>query len=190
MFGYIILAVVVIAVFTLITIYNRLVALRQARQNAFADIDVQLKQRCDLLPNLVETVKGYAGHEKSVLENITASRARAMSAGNNVAERASAEAAVSGALMNLLAVSENYPDLKANQNFMSLQGQLTDLEYKISAARRFFNNATSEYNASIQSFPAVLFAGAFNFKNEEEFLEFSSEEKTAMAQPPKVNFGS
>ena len=184
----IILALLAVLAFFAIMIYNRLVALRQVRKNAFADIDVQLKQRLDLVPNLVETVKGYAGHEKSVLENVTTARSRAMNAGNDVKERGAAESAVGSALMNVLALSENYPDLKANQNFLSPQSQLSDLENKIAAARRFFNNATSEYNTSLQEFPAVLIAGLLHFQAE-PFLEFGQEERAAMSQAPKVSFG-
>jgi LemA protein len=170
-----------------IVIYNRLVALRQARKNAFADIDVQLKQRTDLVPNLVETVKGYATHEKTVFEDVTAARARAMNAGTDVAARGQAEAALSGSLMKLMAVAENYPELKANQNFMSLQGELSDLENKIAASRRYFNNATTEYNTYSQQFPAVILANMMGF-TQEKFLEFSDTEKAAMAEPPKVSF--
>src|SRR5215470_272162 len=144
---YVVIAVVVIAVF-LVAVYNRLVALRQAFKNAFADIDVQLKQRHDLIPNLVETVKGYAAHESGVLQKVTEARASAMRAASP-AEKGAAEGALSGALANLFAVAENYPQLKANENFKQLQDELSDIENKIAAARRFFNNAVAEYNASI-----------------------------------------
>lgn len=170
----------------LIIIYNRLVALRQNRRNAFADIDVQLKQRYDLIPNLVETVKGYATHEKGVLENVTQARANAMHA-QSIGERAKAEQALGAAMMQLLAVAENYPDLKANQNFLSLQSELSDIENKIAAARRFFNNATSEYNTAIEQFPAVLIAGMLGFK-QEEFFDLGEAERTTVSTPPKVSF--
>src|SRR5579863_7671941 len=150
-----------IAVFVVIT-YNRLVALRQAWKQAFADIDVQLKQRHDLIPNLVETVKGYAAHESGVFTQVTQARAAAMRA-TSVPEKGAAEGALSGALANLFAVAENYPQLKANENFRALQDELTDLENKIAAARRFLNNAVAEYNIAIQQFPAVLFTNVFGF---------------------------
>jgi len=151
----------VVAVFIVI-IYNRLVALRQAWKNALADIDVQLKQRHDLVPNLVETVKSYAAHESSVFEKVTDARASAMRA-TTLPEKTAAEGALSGALANLFAVAENYPQLKANENFRQLQDELGDLENKIAAARRFFNNAVAEYNTAIGQFPATLFAGIFGF---------------------------
>src|SRR5579872_6341888 len=139
----IILGVILLIVLLFITIYNRLVALRQARNNAFADIDVQLKLRYDLVPNLVNTVKGYATHEKSVFEEVTAART-SVGRAQQVNDRIAAEGALSGALTHLFAVAENYPDLKANQNFIQLQQELSDIENKIAAARRFFNNATNE----------------------------------------------
>ncbi len=151
-----------------IMLYNRLVALRQARNNAFADIDVQLKMRFDLVPNLVNTVKGYATHESTVFEKITEARA-SVGRAQQVNDRIAAENALSGALMNLFAVAENYPDLKANQGFQQLQQELADIENKIAAARRFFNNATNEFNTSIQQFPANLFAPALGFKQEPFF---------------------
>src|SRR5271170_5166976 len=159
-----IIALVVLALIALFAIvtYNRLVALRQAWRQAFADIDVQLKQRHDLVPNLVETVKGYAAHESGVFEKVTEARAAAMRAATP-AEKGQTEAALSGALMNLMAVAENYPQLKANENFRQLQDELADLENKIAAARRFLNNAVAEYNVAIQQFPAALFAGAMGF---------------------------
>src|SRR3974377_874029 len=156
--------VVVLAVIVIYVVipYNRLVSLRQSWHRAFADIDVQLKQRHDLVPNLVETVKGYAAHESGVFTKVTEARATAMRA-NSVGEKSAAESALSGAIGNLLAVAENYPQLKANENFRQLQDELTDLENKIAAARRFLNNAVAEYNAAIQKFPAGLFAGAMGF---------------------------
>ena len=144
--------------------FNRLVALRQAWRRAYADIDVQLKQRHDLIPNLVETVKGYAAHESGVFIQVTQARAAAMRA-TSVPEKGAAEGALSGALANLFAVAENYPQLKANENFRALQEELTDLENKIAAARRFLNNAVAEYNTAIQQFPAVLFANTFRIRD-------------------------
>jgi LemA protein len=182
---YILLGLALIAVFAIV-IYNRLVALRQVWKNAFADIDVQLKQRHDLVPNLVETVKGYAAHESSVFEKVTEARASAMRA-SSPAEKGAAEGALSGALANLFAVAENYPQLKADANFRQLQDQLSDLENKIAAARRFFNNAVAEYNAAIEQFPAVLFAGAFGFTHAEMFALDAAEKAEAIV-PPKVSF--
>jgi LemA protein len=164
--------------------YNRLVALRQAWKQAFADIDVQLKQRHDLVPNLVETVKGYAAHESGVFEAVTTARAGAMRA-TGVAEKGAAESALSGALGNLFAVAENYPQLKANENFRQLQDELTDIENKIAAARRFLNNAVREYNTAIQQFPAALFAASFGFTEAQMFELDTPQDK----EVPKVSFG-
>src|SRR5262249_34331346 len=147
----------------IVLIYNRMVAMRQAWKNALADIDVQLKQRHDLVPNLVETVKGYAAHESGVFEKVTEARTSAMRAATP-AERGAAESALSGALANPFAVAETYPQLKANENFRDLQGELEDIENKIAAARRFYNNAIAEYNTAIAVFPATLIANTFGFK--------------------------
>lgn len=182
----ILLIILGLVVLFTIMIYNRLVALRQAWKNAFADIDVQLKQRHDLVPNLVETVKGYAAHESGVLQKVTDARANAMRAATP-AEKGQAEAALSGALINLMAVAENYPQLKANENFKQLQDELADLENKIAAARRFFNNAVAEYNASIEQFPAVLLAGPLGFTHTDMFALDASEKAEASAAP-KVSF--
>jgi len=175
---------VVLAVFT----YNRLVSLRQAWKRAYADIDVQLRQRHDLVPNLVETVKGYAAHESGVFTAVTQARASAMSA-RSVGERSAAEGALTSALGNLMAVAENYPQLKASENFRQLQDELADLENKIAAARRFLNNAVAEYNTAIQQFPAGLFAGAMGFTPAEMF-QLSETEKAEAMTPPKVSFGT
>lgn len=177
----ILIAIVVIAVFALAGTYNRLVGLRQHANQAFADIDVQLKQRQDLIPNLVETVKGYAAHESSTLEAVTQARAAAVSAGT-VEDKVQAENALSGALRQLFAVAEAYPNLKANENFMQLQGELGDIENKLAAARRFFNNAVAEYNASIQQFPAVLLAGPFGFQ-QRPFFDLGENRATAEVAP-------
>ncbi len=179
------LALAAIVLFVIV-LFNRLVALRQTTKNAFADIDVQLKLRYDLIPNLVETVKGYASHEKGVLENVTSARASAMRA-SSLQERGQAEAALSGALMNLLAVAENYPQLKANENFKQLQMELSNIENKIAAARRFFNNAVAEYNTAIQQFPAVLFAGSLGFREADMFT--LGDERATVNNVPKVSFG-
>ena len=184
---YITLAVLALIVFFAVMTYNSLVGLRQAWKQAFADIDVQLKQRHDLIPNLVETVKGYAAHESGVFEKVTEARATAMRA-TGVGEKAAAEGALSGALGNLLAVAENYPQLKANENFLRLQTELSDLENKIAAARRFLNNAVAEYNGAIQKFPAVFFAGMMGFMPAQMF-ELDAAEKAEDVNPPKVSFG-
>jgi LemA protein len=181
---------IVIALLALFGVFsfNRLVALRQAWRRAYADIDVQLKQRHDLVPNLVETVKGYAAHESGVFTQVTQARAAAMRA-TTVPEKSAAEGALSGALANLFAVAENYPQLKANENFRALQDELTDLENKIAAARRFLNNAVAEYNTAIQQFPAVLFAGVFGFQSAPMF-ELDTAQKAEVTEPPKVSFGA
>lgn len=184
-----IIALIALALIALIVVvmYNRLVALRQAWKQAFADIDVQLKQRHDLIPNLVETVKGYAAHESGVFTKVTEARATAMRA-TGVSEKSAAESALSGALGNLLAVAENYPQLKASENFRQLQDELADLENKIAAARRFLNNAVAEYNTAIQQFPAALFAGAMGFSPVPMF-ELEAAEKAEDEKAPKVSFG-
>jgi LemA protein len=181
------LGVVVLLVLFVIGIYNRLVALRQNREQSFADIDVQLKQRFDLIPSLVETVKGYAAHEKQAFENVTAARA-GVKAANGINEKVAAENMLTRAIGGLYAVAENYPDLKANTNFLQLQGELSDIENKLAAARRFFNNATKELNTAVQSFPAVLFAGAFGFK-QEPFFEIPDEDRATYDKAPNVKFG-
>jgi LemA protein len=185
--GYILFGIALIVVFIVVS-YNRLVALRQAWKNALADIDVQLKQRHDLVPNLVETVKGYAAHESGVIQKVTEARAAAMRA-TTLPEKSAAEGMLSGALANLFAVAENYPQLKANENFRQLQDELADLENKIAAARRFFNNAVAEYNTAISQFPSVLFAGPFGFAPAEMFT-LDAAEKAEASQAPKVSFGN
>jgi len=181
----IILAVAVVIVLWIISIYNGLVGMRQRVGQAFADIDVQLKQRHDLIPNLVETVKGYAAHERGTLEAVVAARNVAVSASGPAAQ-AAAENALGGALRQLFALSEAYPDLKANSNFQALQAELTDIENKIAAARRFFNNAVQEYNTSIQKFPAALFAASFGFAPR-EFFDVG-EDRKVVEQAPQVKF--
>ena len=169
-----------------VAIYNRLVALRQTVGQSWADIEVQLKQRQDLVPNLVETVKGYAAHESGTLEAVI--KARNAAAGAHTPEASSAaEGQLSGALSRLFALSEAYPDLKANQNFQQLQGELSALETKIAAARRFFNNAVSEFNAAIQSIPAVFFAGSLGFRAA-NFFELDEAERAATRNAPQVKF--
>ena len=182
---WIIIAFIVIVVIWVIAVYNGLVALRQRVNQSFADIDVQLKQRHDLIPNLVETVKGYAAHERGTLEAVIKARNTAMAA-QGPAQQAAAENMLSGALRQLFALSEAYPDLKANANFQQLQAELTDIENKLAAARRFFNNAVQEYNTGIQQFPAALFAGIFGFAPR-EFFDVG-EERKALDQAPQVKF--
>ncbi len=179
-------AVLGVIVLLLVVLYNRIVALVQRRKNAFSDIDVQLKLRHDLVPNLVNTVKGYAAHESGLFEKVTNARAAAMR-GGNVADRSQAEGMLGAAMMNLMAVAENYPQLKADSNFIQLQAELSDIENKIAAARRFFNNATSEYNTVIAQFPAVLIARMFGF-GEEVFFELDAAEQAAVKTAPNVNF--
>jgi LemA protein len=183
--GWIVLGVLVILVLFAFGAYNRLVALSQRVGQAFADIDVQLKQRHDLIPNLVETVKGYAAHERGTLEAVIQARNTAMAA-QGPAQQAAAENMLSGALRQLFALSEAYPNLKANANFQQLQDELTDIENKLAAARRFFNNAVQEYNTGIQQFPAALFASIFGFAPR-EFFDVGEERKT-LDQAPQVKF--
>jgi LemA protein len=183
---WVILAIVVAVVLYGIVTYNGLVSLRQRVSQAFADIDVQLKQRHDLIPNLIETVKGYAAHERGTLDAVVQARNAALTA-HGPAQQAAAEGALSGALARLLALSEAYPDLKANTNFQQLQSELTDVENKLAAARRFFNNAVSEYNASIQAFPAVLFAGSMGF-GPREFFDLGETQRQTLDVAPQVKF--
>lgn len=179
-------ALAVLAFLYAISLYNRLVAMRQATKNAYADIDVQTKQRFDLIPNLVETVKGYASHESEIFTKVTEARAAAMQ-GTTPAAQQQAEAVLTGALGRLMAVAEAYPDLKANANFQSLQAELSDLENKIAAARRYYNNAITEYNTSIQQFPGVLLANAFGFTPQEGFA-VDEAERPSLKEAPKVSF--
>jgi LemA protein len=185
---WIIIGLIVLFVLWIIMIYNGLVALRQRVNQAFSDIDVQTKQRHDLIPNLVETVKGYASHERGTLEAVVKARNAAVTAqSGGVAAQAAAENMLSGALRQLFALSEAYPDLKANQNFQQLQSELSDIENKIAAARRFFNNAVQEYNTGIQQFPAVLLAGSLGF-TQKEFFDVGAEERKVLEQAPQVKF--
>ena len=183
---WVLLAIVVAIVLYAVVVYNGLVSLRQRVTQAFADIDVQLKQRHDLIPNLVETVKGYATHERGTLEAVVQARNAALTA-SGPAQQAAAEGALSGALGRLMALSEAYPDLKANTNFQQLQSELSDVENKLAAARRFFNNAVSEYNASIESFPAVLFARQMGF-TAREFFDVGEAQRQTLDVAPQVKF--
>jgi LemA protein len=184
--GWIILGVIVVIALFVIVIYNRLVSLRQTVNQSWSDITVQLKQRHDLVPNLVETVKGYAAHERGTLDAVVKARNAAVSAATPEAQ-AQAENMLSGALRQLFALSEAYPDLKANQNFLRLQSDLSDLENKIAASRRFFNNAVQEYNASTQQFPAVLLAGLLGF-TPRTFFDVDEGERAAVTTAPQVKF--
>ncbi len=183
---WVILGVIVLLLLWLVVVYNRLVALRQTASQAWADIEVQLKQRHDLIPNLVEMVKGYAAHERGTLDAVIKARNTAVSA-NGPEAAAAAEGQLSGALGRLFALSEAYPDLKANTNFLSLQGELSAVEGKIAAARRFFNNAVAEFNAAIQSIPAVFFAGSLGFAAR-GFFELDAAERVAVNTAPQVKF--
>lgn len=181
--GFIVLVAVILLI--LISIYNRLVKLRNRRENAFADIDVQLKQRHDLVPQLVETVKGYATHERELLMRITEARTAAMQA-KTIDEKIVAENNLANGLQGLKIAVENYPDLKANQNFLQLQEELSDIENKLAAARRFFNSATTEYNTAVESFPANVIAGSFGFKRETLFDLAAN--RAGMEEPPAIKF--
>ena len=181
----IVVIVVVIIVVLFASTYNRLVKLRNNRENAFANIDVQLKQRFDLVPQLVNTVKGYAGHEKDVLEKVTAARAAAMNA-TTVDEKLAADKALSGALAGLRVSLEAYPELKANQNFLQLQNELADIENKLSAARRFFNSTTRELNNACEVFPSNIVAGMFGFKRAPMYE--ATENRDALNKAPEVHF--
>jgi len=184
---WIVLGVIVALLLWIIVIYNGLIAMRQRVNQAYADIDVQMKQRHDLIPNLVETVKGYAGHERGTLEAVVQARNAAMTAqSGGVAAQAAAENMLSGALRQLFALSEAYPDLKASTNFQQLQAELSDIENKLAAARRFFNNAVQEYNTGIQQFPAALFAASLGFQ-QRTFFDVG-EERAVVEKAPQVKF--
>jgi LemA protein len=183
--NWVILGIIAVIVLGAIALYNGLVGLRQRVSQAFADVDVQLKQRHDLIPNLVETVKGYASHERGTLDDVIKARNSAMSA-QGPAQVGAAENQLSGALGRLIALSEAYPDLKANANFQQLASELSDLENKIAASRRFFNNAVQEYNTGIQQLPAALFAGMFGFTRK-EFFDLGAS-RTEVEAVPTVKF--
>ena len=184
--GIIILLIVVVLVIWLVSIYNNLVKLRNNRENAFANIDVQLKQRHDLVPQLVATVKGYADHEKSVLQRVTEARAAAMGA-TTINDKVKAENALTSALAGLKVSLEAYPELKANQNFMQLQTEVADIENKLASVRRFFNSATRELNNAVQTFPSNILAGMFGFHKEPMF-EVPQEQRAALDKAPEIKF--
>ncbi|MDE2021870.1 MAG: LemA family protein [Patescibacteria group bacterium] len=181
----ILLIVLGLIVLWIIVSYNRLISLTNQAKEAWADIDVQLKRRYDLIPNLVESVKGYAAHEKTTFQNVTEARTRAMTA-SGAADKAAAENALAGTLKSLFAVAENYPELKASENFLQLQRELSDTEDKIQAARRFYNTTVMSLNTALQSFPGNIIANAFKF-GPMDLFELSAAD-TAAAEPVKVEF--
>ena len=182
----IIILVAVVLVLWAVTSYNSLVKLRNNRENAFANIDVQLKQRHDLIPQLVATVKGYATHEKETLQRVTDARAAAMGAAT-INDKIQAENTLSSALAGLKVSLESYPDLKANQNFLQLQGEISDIENKLAASRRFFNSTTRELNNAVQTFPSNILAGMFGFKKEPMF-EIPQNDRATLEKAPEINF--
>ena len=186
MTGIIVIVAVVIIALILISMYNNLVKLRNNRENAFANIDVQLKQRYDLVPQLVNTVKGYAAHERELLEKVTAARSACMNA-TSINDRVQADNALGAALSGLRVAVEAYPDLKANQNFLQLQNELSDIENKLASVRRFFNSATKELNNAVQSFPSNIIAGMFGFKKEPMF-EIPASDRAAHEKAPEIQF--
>ena len=186
MIAIILVGVLVLLVLWCISLYNNLVRMRNNRENAFANIDVQLKQRHDLIPQLVATVKGYAEHEKEVFMRVTEARSAAMNA-TTVNEKVKAENALSSALSGLKISLENYPELKANQNFLQLQSEISDVENKLAAVRRNFNSATKELNNAVETFPSSIFAKMFGFKREPMF-EVPQEERATLDKAPEIKF--
>lgn len=184
--GIIILIVVALLALWCVSLYNNLVKLRNNRENAFANIDVQLKQRHDLIPQLVATVKGYATHEREVLQRVTEARTAAMGA-TTINDKIGAENMLTSALAGLKVSLEAYPELKANQNFMQLQGEIADIENKLAATRRFFNSTTRELNNAVQTFPSNIFAKMFGF-NKEPMFEVPKEERAAYDKAPEIKF--
>lgn len=183
-----IVIILLLIIFWVISVYNKLVLLKNTRENAFADIDVQLKQRNDLIPQLVETVKGYSFHEKNVLTKITEARSAVMSA-SSIDEKIKADNQLTSALQGLKVQVEAYPDLKANQNFMQLQEEIADIENKLAATRRFFNGATKEFNTAVESFPGNMIAKQFGFSRQTMF-DLGTDKRTQLDEPPKINFTS
>lgn len=183
---YIILGIVAVLIIGTILIYNGLVAKRQTTNQAFADIDVQLKQRRNLIPNLVETVKGYASHEQETFDQVIAARNASQNA-SGVAEQAAAEGMLAGALGKMFALAEAYPDLKANTNFLDLQQQLSVIEDKLAAARRFYNSAVGDYNTAREQFPGALLAGPFGFEAR-DFFDVGEGEREILSVVPEVDF--
>jgi len=186
---WVVLAVLVIIGISLVLSYNRFVSQRQLVRNSWANIDTELRRRYDLIPNLVETVKGYAAHEREVFEDVARTRSAAAATTGSPAQQAAAEGPFVAALGRLFAVAENYPELKANQNFLALQAELSNTEDRIQAARRFYNANVQDYNRRVQSFPSSVIAGMFGFK-EEEFFEIPDAERAQVASAPHVDFGA
>ncbi|MCX4358913.1 MAG: LemA family protein [Rikenellaceae bacterium] len=186
MIAIIVSAVVLLLILIGAGIYNRIVRLRNNRENAFADIDVQLKQRHDLIPQLVATVKGYAAHEKETLDRVIQARNGAVSA-RTIDDKIAAENTLTSALAGLKVTLEAYPDLKANTNFLQLQGEIADVENKLAAVRRYFNSATREYNNAIETFPANVLAGMFGFRREPMF-EVAAGERASLDKAPEIKF--
>lgn len=185
MLGLIVLGIVVVLLIWLVLIYNGLVRLRALVKEAFSGITVQLRRRADLVPNLVATVQGYATHEREVLEQVTAHRTDAVAA-KGVAATAQADAAFTGMLGKLVAVAEAYPDLKADANFRQLQDELSEIEEQLAGARRYYNATVRDLNTSVQSFPNVLIAGPFGFREEESYTD----DLPSIQAAPKVTFGA
>jgi len=183
---YVILILIVILIFWMISLYNRLVRFRNNRENAFADIDVQLRMRHDLIPQLVESVRGYMKHESTVLADVTNARAYAMKA-STINDKIQAEQQLSAALRGLQVAVEAYPDLKASTNFMQLQEEIADVENKLAAARRFFNSSTKELNVAVEVFPSNIVASMFGFKKEMMF-DLGNDGRKAMEEPPAIKF--
>lgn len=183
-FGFIVFIILIVVVLWAVLTYNGLITFRNRVEEAWSDIDVQLKRRYDLIPNLVNTVKGYAKHESGVFEKVTEARTRAMQSSGNVADASKSENMLSGALKSLFAVAENYPELKANQNFLELQRELSDTENKIQASRRFYNGNVRDYNTKVESVPTNVIAGMFHFAKR-DFFELDEE---AAKEPVKVEF--
>jgi LemA protein len=188
-FLWVVIGIIVLLGLGLVVSYNRFVSQRTLIKNAWANIDTELRRRYDLIPNLVETVKGYASHEREVFEEVARTRSMAASTTGSPAQQAAAEGPFVAALGKLFAVAENYPELKANQNFLALQSELSNTEDRIQASRRFYNANVQGYNRRVQSFPSVLVARSFGFK-EEEFFEIEPALRAAVEQAPRVDLGT
>jgi LemA protein len=186
---WIVLGVVVLIALGLVLSYNRFVSQRNLVRNSWANIDTELRRRYDLIPNLVETVKGYAAHEREVFEEVARARSAAAAATGSPAQQAAAEGPFVAALRQLFAVAENYPDLKANQNFLALQSEIANTEDRLQAARRFYNANVQDFNRRVQAFPSNLIARSFGFK-EEEFFEIPEALRAQVAEAPRVDFGT
>ncbi len=186
-FGIIIIAIVLIIIITIIVEFNSLVRLNQQSDEAWSDITVQLKRRYDLIPNLVSTVQGYAKHEKTVFEDVTEARSKALSA-TSVADQSAAENQFQQTMKSLFAVAENYPDLKASQNFQELQAQLTDTEDKIQASRRFYNGIVRDFNTKRKTFPTNLISGILGFNKDKEYFEVGEAEEANIQKTVEVKF--